>query len=451
MIKSNLIVGLELLRSHAVACLNRGEYGEVKTVTYGGSQRIRISSQCRKRAEREAMHESLGVGRGYRTAELGQLLAKRLPLAAEQSDFLGKLIVHTLSGQKLEKENANTLLFISDPELDAIAKLFDDAARRNALFGHYTAKLKNHEETEAAKKAKRDADKKAKADAKAGKTVPFVEPGSVVEPPPVEAFDDRVFNSIKGEILAEMQSASLGWDVALHGRMTANAKASSVDSALSVAHAFTVHEAQPEADYFSALDDLQRKDESGSAHINEAEFGSGTFYSYAALDVFQLIKNLFKIPSEALTEPLTISQHKDLTDIIQAWLKAAIFALPKARRNSMNADSLPDYVRVTITQNGIPVNHASAFEHFRTNGESVTKKAIEKLEQSAKRAEKYFGIKPAASWTINPGSDPESKSKPESESNPESKSKPESEPIITVDDALTGVAAFLAKEIKVAK
>lgn len=398
MIKSNLIIALELLRTHSVACLNRGEHGEVKTSFFGGLQRLRISSQCSKRAVREAMHDALSDGRGYRTVQLGQLLATRLGLTkkeTEKSDFLSKLIVHALSGQKLEKDTSNTLLFISDPELDAIAELFSDAATRDALFGLYTAKVEYHKAAEAEKKAKKEADKKAKAAAKAGETVPVAEPAPVIV-----AFDDRAFDPIKGKILAALQSASLGWDIALHGRMTANARASSIDSALSVAHSFTVHEAQPEADYFSALDDLQPKDQPGSAHLGEAEFGSGTFYSYAALDVVQLIDNLFDKPRELLAEPLTASQYKHLSSVVLAWLRAAVFALPRARRNSMNADSLPSYVRVTVTLDGQPVNHADAFSHFRLNGESVEATAIAKLEKAIARDEQIFCIKPHASWTM---------------------------------------------------
>ena len=224
----------------------------------------------------------------------------------------------------------------------------------------------------------------------------------MAEPAPViVAFDDSAFDSIKGKIAVALQSASLGWDIALHGRMTANAKASSVDGALSVAHAFTVHEAQPEADYFSALDDLQRKDQSGSAHLGEARSGSGTFYSYAALDVVQLIENLFDKPRELLADPLTKSQYEHLSSVILAWLRASVFALPRARRNTMNADTLPSYVRITVTQDGFPVNHAAAFEHFRTNGESVVKKAIKKLEDAVDRESKFFGIAPVAQWTID--------------------------------------------------
>ena len=163
MIKSNLIIGLELLRTHSIACLNRGEHGEVKTSFFGGLQRLRISSQCSKRAVREAMHDALGDGRGYRTIQLGQLLATRLDYSLrEQSDFLSKLIVHALSGQKLEKENANTLLFISDPELDAIAQLFADAATRDALFGLYTAKVSSQRRLKRPRKPRRKPTKRPK-------------------------------------------------------------------------------------------------------------------------------------------------------------------------------------------------------------------------------------------------------------------------------------------------
>jgi CRISPR system Cascade subunit CasC len=458
MIKKNLVIQLELLRSHAVACLNRGEYGEVKTVTFGGMQRLRISSQCWKRAVREAMHEKLGAGRGYRTKYVGAKLAKRLHISEPQSQFLGKLIVYALIGQKLEKEDSNTLLFVSDSELDAIAALFIDPKKLKRLLGLYDELVSKHKADEAAKKAKRENNKKAKAAKAAGEA-----PVTVETPPETAVFDDSVFNTVKSEIVAAVKSAAHGWDIALHGRMTANSKTSSVDGALSIAHSFTVHEAQPEADYFSTLDDLRPDTESGSAHLGEAEFGSGTFYTYATLDVLQLIRNLFKKPSELLTEPLTVAQyeHEHLTNVILEWLKASIFALPRARKNTMNADSLPGYVRVSITKDGIPVNHAAAFEHFHTNGESVTQKAIEKLEQAAKRAQEYFGIKPAESWAINPepkSIDPEPKSiDPESKSiDPESKFQSpedgsEAKKNFTVDEALTGVADFLAKEIEVAK
>jgi CRISPR system Cascade subunit CasC len=393
----------------------------VKTVTFGGMQRLRISSQCWKRAVREAMHETLHSGRAYRTKYVGPELAKRLHIRSQsRSDFLGKLVICRLTGQKLQKEDPNALVFVSGLELDAIAELFIDAKKVKMLLKLYDKEMRNHKAYEAARKAERENRKNPAAGnaADTGET-----------PIQIPDFDNSVFDPYKSEIVTAVKSAGQVWDIALHGRMTANSKTTSVDGALSVAHSFTVHEAQPETDYFSTLDDLPRSTESGSAYLDEAEFGSGTFYSYATLDVLQLIGNLFNKPSEGVTKRLTVAQYEHLTNIIREWLKASIFALPRARKNTMNADSLPGYVRVSIIKDGIPINHAAAFEHFNTNGESVTQKAIEKLVQAAERATKYFGIKPAASWAVNS----------------------ESESSISVDDALTGVAAFLAKEIKVTK
>jgi hypothetical protein len=71
----------------------------------------------------------------------------------------------------------------------------------------------------------------------------------------------------------------------------------------------------------------------------------------------------------------------------------------------MNADSMPNYVRLSVVKNGRAVNHAAAFEGFRINGESIAKTAIKKLEKAVERDGKYFDIKAHASWAINPEND----------------------------------------------
>jgi CT1975-like protein len=80
-----------------------------------------------------------------------------------------------------------------------------------------------------------------------------------------------------------------------------------------------------------------------------------------------------------------------------------MFAVPRARSNTMNADSMPNYVRLSVVKDGRAVNHSAAFEAgLRADGESIAKTAIKKLETAVARDEKYFGIKPLASWAINP-------------------------------------------------
>jgi CRISPR system Cascade subunit CasC len=64
------------------------------------------------------------------------------------------------------------------------------------------------------------------------------------------------------------------------------------DAAVHVAHAMTVHDAQPETDYFSAIDDLQDRQETGSGHINTAELTTGLYYGYVVVDLPLLVSNL---------------------------------------------------------------------------------------------------------------------------------------------------------------
>ncbi|MEF8725141.1 MAG: type I-E CRISPR-associated protein Cas7/Cse4/CasC, partial [Candidatus Accumulibacter delftensis] len=65
------------------------------------------------------------------------------------------------------------------------------------------------------------------------------------------------------------------------------------EAAVYVAHAFTVHPAQVENDYFTVVDDLlQDAGELGSAGIFDTELASGLYYGYVVVDVPQLVQNL---------------------------------------------------------------------------------------------------------------------------------------------------------------
>ncbi len=65
-----------------------------------------------------------------------------------------------------------------------------------------------------------------------------------------------------------------------------------IEAAVHVAHSFTTHRSSPEDDYFSATDDLSRREESGASHIDTQFFGSGVFYTYVVINRDQLVKNL---------------------------------------------------------------------------------------------------------------------------------------------------------------
>jgi CRISPR system Cascade subunit CasC len=89
-----------------------------------------------------------------------------------------------------------------------------------------------------------------------------------------------------------MHKSAKGFTSALFGRMVTSDLLARVDAPVHVAHAFTVHAANTEMDYFTVVDDLNRADETGAAHANQTELGAGVYYGYVAVDVPLLVSNL---------------------------------------------------------------------------------------------------------------------------------------------------------------
>jgi CRISPR system Cascade subunit CasC len=89
-----------------------------------------------------------------------------------------------------------------------------------------------------------------------------------------------------------MSKAGAGLTATLFGRFVTSDLLARVDAPVHVAHAFTVHAANTEMDYFTVVDDLNRDDETGAAHANQAELGAGVYYGHVAVDVPLLISNL---------------------------------------------------------------------------------------------------------------------------------------------------------------
>lgn len=94
------------------------------------------------------------------------------------------------------------------------------------------------------------------------------------------------------ENLEAMHKSAIGFTAALFGRMVTSDLLARVDAPVHVAHAFSVHAANTEMDYFTVVDDLNREDETGAAHANQTELGAGLYYGYVAVDVPLLVSNL---------------------------------------------------------------------------------------------------------------------------------------------------------------
>jgi CRISPR system Cascade subunit CasC len=336
----NLRVEYHILQAFPVSCLNRDDVGAPKTAMVGGTQRARVSSQCWKRQVRLAMHDEFGVNIGTRTKLLSKLIenACKAEGAGETQakacgDKIEKIFIKKGSSKDEEKESSkseegksDTLIFLAPSEVKLIAKKF--------------------------KEFKFDPDKVIKqADAKK---------------------QAKEFAGIIGEQKSKMAAALDGLDIALFGRMVAQAAELDVEAAASFSHAISTHKVTNEVEFFTALDDYS--DEKGSAHMGSLEFNSATYYRYISLDLGQLYQ--------------TLGDGEFIPRAIEAFTKALYVALPSARQTTQSAASFWEYAKVFVRRGQrlqVPFETAVKAESggFLKPSIDKLKEYVEKKEQDA--------------------------------------------------------------------
>lgn len=228
---SHKFVNIHELISHNPSCLNRDDMNMQKSAVFGGVRRVRISSQCLKRAFRSSQmyKESFG-NKSVRTVSKDKLI-----------DYIN-IILPTVPKDKII--NAIEVGMISD---NVVTPWLEEEIE--PLISAITANTENN--------------------------------GKI----------DKV--QVKQAMKKFVCSGISSIDVALSGRMCASSVLGNVEAAMSMAHAITTHAMDAEIDWFTAMDDLKEEaDISGAGHINTQEFGAGVFYQYASVDVDLLAKNM---------------------------------------------------------------------------------------------------------------------------------------------------------------
>lgn len=160
-------------------------------------------------------------------------------------------------------------------------------------------------------------------------------------------------------------------DIALFGRMVASDHSLTVEGAAMFSHALSTHKVDNEIDFFSAVDDLQTEDESGAGMTGTLEFNSATYYRFAALNM-DMLKD---------SEHLGMISLEERRDVVRAFLKTTLLAIPGARKNSMNAATLPGFVLGIVRHKGHPVQLVNAFEKpiRLQGGKSLFENSVEAL------------------------------------------------------------------------
>ena len=294
----NTFVCVHVLQDVPPANLNRDDNGTPKTASYGGVERLRVSSQAWKRATRRHFEHNMAKAElGVRTRRLHGLLREHL-----------------------------------------LARGFDEERAASSA----TAALKALEITPA----------KPKAVAKAGAS-PATDFSSYLlfaGRGQLERVADLIAEA-DGEPTKEAIAAILGsthpLDVALFGRMVADMTALNVDAAAQVAHAISTHAAATQFDYFTAVDDEQESDEAGAAMIGLVEFNSGTLYRYAVVGLEQLVDNM--------------GDRDAAIEGVRQFITSFVGSLPSGKQNTFAAHTRPALVMVEVRADQ-PVSLVSAFE-----------------------------------------------------------------------------------------
>ncbi|MGV9556235.1 type I-E CRISPR-associated protein Cas7/Cse4/CasC [Streptomyces sp. NPDC003401] len=361
---TRIFLDVHALQTVPPSNINRDDTGAPKTAVYGGVPRARVSSQAWKRATRTYFEDEhlLEPGElGVRTKKVVEVLAERITaldpsLGEEEALALADETVRA-AGLKTEvpkrkadaaKETgvaaapeAKYLVFLSARQFDGLARLAVEGA------ADITAFLKEKKNKEKVK----------------------------------EIADSR--HSV---------------DIALFGRMVADAADYSVDAAVQVAHAISVHRVENESDYYTAVDDRNTDEETGAGMIGTVDFNSATLYRYAALGVHQLAANLGQglREDEPRTEPVRRA--------VEAFVHGFVASLPTGKINTFGHHTLPDAVVVKLRTTR-PISFVAAFEDpVRGDQGGHVRDACDRLAAYIPDIERAYGdAESTLTWVLRVG------------------------------------------------
>lgn len=172
-------------------------------------------------------------------------------------------------------------------------------------------------------------------------------------------------------------------DISIFGRMVANDPSLKVEAAAMFSHAISTHKADNEIDFFAAVDDLQPKDESGAGMTGTLEFNSATYYRFTAI-------NLDMLADAAHLGSMTSEERRD---VVRTFVEATIKAIPGARKNTMNGNTIPDFVLGVVREKGHPIQLVNAFESPVRTNQGYAAKSVELLKAEYQKLKRTWGMK----------------------------------------------------------
>lgn len=345
----SLIIDIHALQTLPPSLINRDDTGAPKSAVYGGVPRQRVSSQSWKRAIRKDFQENFDPASvGYRTKHVVELVAdkvRELGGEAWTPERAEERVVQAFKAVKIKlvapKTNENDsdeekrrlyqqtgyLLFLSPRQIENLARAIVDADGENLKKGD----VEKHIDTE---------------------------------------------HSV---------------DIAMFGRMVADAAAYNVDASVQVAHAIGIHESEPEFDFFTAVDDVvEDNDETGAGMMGTVQLMSSTLYRFATLDVESLAENL--------------GDRDAAVTAAVAFVRSFVTSLPTGKQNTFAHNTLPELVYVAVRDDR-SISLVNAFENpvSARNNEGRREAGARALAEEEKSIESAYGFVPTQAFVIGLG------------------------------------------------
>lgn len=346
-----LVVDIHALQTVPPSLINRDDTGAPKSAIFGGLPRQRVSSQSWKRAIRKYFENEVGQEAvGLRSRNLPEVIAKRV--------------------QEISPE------FGLEEAIEGVRNLFKAPGAKQGI---------NFVEPQASKD---DGDSEQQSPYPTTAALLFLSPHQIERAAQaiVEADGGKITKAEATDILDTKHSI----DMAMFGRMLADAPAFNIDASVQVAHAIGVHESEPEFDYYTAVDDvLEDAEEIGAGMIGTTQMMSSSLYRFATVNVEGLAANLGN--ADMAREAAVL------------FIKAFIESMPTGKQNTFANNTLPELVYVAVRDTR-SVSLVNAFEEPVERKDSIRRQAaVEALAQEARDIQEVYGMKPLAAYVLATG------------------------------------------------
>jgi len=347
-----MFIELHIIQNFAPSNLNRDDTGNPKEAEFGGVRRARISSQAIKRAIRSepVFAQTTQVDPGMRTRLLARKLTERLTAEgkeAEEAEQVALAFAEAFSGKMETDGRTSVLIYLSPEEINQMAHtLMDNWDEVLAALQQLDEKKPDLKKTPLPKLVK--------------------------------------------DFLKQTKNRTSAPDIALFGRMLADKPELNLDAASQVAHALSTHRVNMEIDFFTAVDDLQRDEETGAGMMGVTGYNSATYYRYARIDWNQLVENL--------------DGNKELAQrTVEGFLLAALRAIPTGKQNSFAAQNPPSFALAVTRNDGMSWSLVNAFEKpVRPDREGgYVAPSVQKLDAYWQRLTQFYGSEDITPSVLN--------------------------------------------------